>query len=140
MVAKNSKSDESFLRFGKESDPFYAELNRRVFDGKLDSIHLFMMAMTYGSAKGRRSQGFTRAANGPRTAVRSEHKAMMSAVQLMELGETADLLNNDERDLIAEEYAEGGIRLLKEQLDATDAQRFLHWLLLEIKEARSKIS
>lgn len=138
MATKTLRRDESFLRFGKETDPVYAELNRRVFDGKLDSIHLFMLAMTYGAMKGRRSQGFTRAPNGPRTAVRSEHKAMMSAVQLMELGDNADLLNHEERDLIAEEFAEGGIRLLKEKLDATDAQRFLHWLLIEIGDSRLK--
>lgn len=123
---------ETWLKFGKESEPIYSELNKRAFGNKLDSIHLFMLAMTYGYSKQRRVTDFARAANGPRTNIRAEHLAFMTAIQVATTGPEANILDHESRDKIAEEYAEGGILLLNEAIADPNIPSFTNWFILEV--------
>lgn len=126
---------ETWLKFGKESESFYAEINKKAFGNPgLDSVNLFMMAMSYGFAKGRRTEEFQRAQNGPRTALKGEHFALMTALQIATDGDSTDIMDLERRDRLAEEYAEGGIRLLFEKM-SDPTVNFSSWLALEVAES-----
>jgi hypothetical protein len=127
---------ETFLKLGRDSAQYYEELNARGFGGQLELTQLFMFAMTYGYRMGRRSTGFPRASTGPRTGLKPEHFAIMTAIHLSVEGLDADILNHEVRDQIAEEYAEGGIQLLHERMQDPLLPEFSIWLTGEVQTAQ----
>jgi|688.fasta_scaffold354793_2 hypothetical protein len=132
-----AKSD-TFLKFGKDTEAMYAEINDRAFAGKLESIHLFMLAVSFGFSSGRRERDFTRASTGPRTNIKEEHLAMLSSIH-MAVSDVSSLTDQAERDRVSEEFAQGGIRLLHEKLLDPNVS-FISWLVSEMRngaDARS---
>jgi hypothetical protein len=123
---------ETFLRFGKETESLYTVLNDRAFAGKLSNIQLFMLACSFGFGAGRRVTEFQRANNGPRTTIREEHLAFLNCVQVSVSGDADVLVDPAERDRLAEEFAEGGIRLLHEKLTDPTIPSFVNWLISEM--------
>lgn len=126
---------ETFLKFGKDTELFYAEINERGFGGKLDSIQLFMLAASFGFSSGRRERDFTRANNGPRTNIKDEHLAILSSIHVA-VGDVANLMDQSERDRVAEEYAQGGVKLLHEKLLDPNIN-FINWLVSEMRSSAS---
>ena len=120
----------TFLRFGRSSEQYYAELQKALF-GSLDNTQVLILAMSYGFKMGRRSEEFVRGNNGARTALKPEHFALMTAIQISTDGESVDVMDVARRDMLAEEYAEGGIQLLHAKL-ADPNVNFALWLVSEI--------
>ncbi|MFM1926606.1 MAG: hypothetical protein RLZ06_182 [Actinomycetota bacterium] len=128
---------ETFLRFGKETEAIYSTLNDRAFSGKLSNIQLFMLACSFGFGSGRRVTDFQRANNGPRTTIRDEHLAFLSCLLVSVTGNADSLMESSERDKLAEEFAEGGIRLLQEKLSDPTIPSFITWMISEMKDSIS---
>ncbi len=124
---------ETWLKFGKESEEKYAAVNDRGFGGKLSNIQLFMLAASFGFSSGRRVSEFSRSSTGPRTTIRDEHLAYLSCIHVSVTKDPSALLDSAERDRVAEEFAEGGIRLLHEKLLDPTVPSFVNWLISEIR-------
>lgn len=132
-----AKSD-TFLKFGKDSEQMYADVNDRGFSGKLTNIQIFMMAASIGYSKNRRVRDFTRASNGPRTTIREEHLAFLNCLHMSATKDVSKLVDLVERDKVAEEFAEGGIRVLHEKLHDPNVHSFVNWVIAEMRTSFSK--
>ena len=124
---------DTFLKFGKDTETFYADINDRGFGGKLDSIQLFMLAVSFGFSSGRREREFARANTGPRTNIKDEHLAILSSIHLA-VGDVTNLMDQSERDSVAEEFAQGGVKLLHEKLLDPNIN-FVNWLVSEMRSS-----
>jgi hypothetical protein len=110
------ESKKTILEFDKNSRESFELLARKLRDNDLNpaNVDLFVYAMTYGFLNGNKVDSVQRSGTGPRVQyLKPEHEILMYAIQFAETGSTESLLNQEERFDLAERYAEGGIRLLK---------------------------
>ena len=110
------KSSKTLLEFSKPSLSNYDRL-REVMRGSdkatPTNLELFMFAMAFGFKSGNRVEEIVKSGTGPRVEYLSQdNEALMAAVQLATTIDTETLMDLDKRYTIAEQYAEGGIRLL----------------------------
>lgn len=115
------KSSKTLLEFSKPSLANYDRL-REVMRGSdkatPTNLELFMFAMAFGFKSGNRVEEIVKSGTGPRVEYLSQdNEALMAAVQLATTNDTDTLMDLDKRYTIAEQYAEGGIRLLSVELD-----------------------
>lgn len=115
------KSKKTLLEFDKSSVTTFDLLKASLRGGDKPSptnTELFMIAVMYGFANGNKVDDVRRSGTGPRVEyLTPEEDALLGAVQLADTGDAASLSNFDLRYEIAEKYAEGGIRLLKAELE-----------------------
>jgi hypothetical protein len=113
-------SKKTFLDFDKSSKEFYDLLGKKfVGIGKAPAnVDLFVFAMAYGFLNGNKVDVTQKSGTGVRIEyIKPEHELLMSVIQFAETGSTESLLDQEHRFEIAEKYAEGGIRLLKNLAD-----------------------
>ena len=114
------KSTRTFLEFDKKSLPTYEllkETMRGADKASPSNLEVFLFAMAFGFRAGNRVKDIKKSGTGVRVEYfRPEHEVLMAAVQLATTGESQDLGDLDARYSIAEEFAEGGIRLLAQEL------------------------
>ena len=114
------ESKKTFLDFDKNSKESYDLLAKKFAGtGKAPAnVDLFIFAMTYGFVNGNKVDSIVKSGTGVRIEyIKPEHELLMTAIQFAETGKVESLLNQEERFEIAELYAEGGIRLLKNAAD-----------------------
>ncbi len=114
------ESKKTFLDFDKNSKDTYDLLGKKFADGGKApaNVDLFVFAMTYGYINQNRVDTIVKSGTGVRVEyIKPEHELLMTAIQFSETGSMESLLNQEERFEIAERYAEGGIRLLKNAID-----------------------
>ena len=114
------ESKKTFLDFDKSSKEFYDILGKKFAGiGKAPAnVDLFVFAMAYGFLNGNKVDVTQKSGTGVRIEyIKPEHELLMSVIQYAETGSTESLLNKEQRFEIAEKYAEGGIRLLKNAAD-----------------------
>lgn len=105
----------TLLAFGEDSLDTYKRLGKAL---GITNRSLFLIAMAWGSGSGLWSEDFKRSNTGPRLEyLKPEDDALMAAVQLAHTGSVESLQDIEQRHTLAEQYAEAGIRLLKEMLD-----------------------
>lgn len=113
-------SKKTFLDFDKNSKEFYNILGKK-FAGKGKApanVDLFVFAMAYGFLNGNKVDVSQKSGTGVRVEyIKPEHELLMFVIQFAETKSTESLLNQEQRFEIAEKYAEGGIRLLKNAAD-----------------------
>ncbi|CAB4979960.1 MAG: hypothetical protein F2927_03550 [Actinobacteria bacterium] len=110
-------SKKTFLDFDKNSKDIYDLLGKKFAGiGKAPAnVDLFVFAMAYGFHNGNKVDAIQKSGTGVRVEyIKPEHELLMSAIQFAETGSAESLLDQEQRFLIAERYAEGGIRLLKD--------------------------
>lgn len=111
------ESKKTFLDFDKNSKEFYELLGKKFAGiGKAPAnVDLFVFAMSYGFLNGNKMDVTQKSGTGVRIEyIKPEHELLMSAIQFAETGSAESLLDQEQRFEIAEKYAEGGIRLLKD--------------------------
>ena len=109
-------SKKTILEFDKNSRETYELLGKKLKENELNptNVDLFIYAMTYGFLNGNKVDSVQRSGTGPRVQyLKPEHEILMYAIQFFETGSIESLLNQEQRFELAERYAEGGIRLLK---------------------------
>ena len=109
-------SKKTILEFDKNSRESFELLGKKLKDNDLNpaNVDLFIYAMAFGFINGNKVDSVQRSGTGPRVQyLKPEHEILMYAIQFAETGSTESLLNQEERFDLAERYAEGGIRLLK---------------------------
>jgi hypothetical protein len=113
-------SKKTFLDFDKNSKESY-ELLAKKFAGigkAPTNVDLFIFAMAFGFLNGNKVDSIMKSGTGVRVEyLKKNHEILMSAIQLADTGSVESLLNQEERFELAERYAEGGIRLLKDAAD-----------------------
>lgn len=110
-------SKKTFLDFDKNSKDTYDMLGKKFAGiGKAPTnVDLFVFAMAYGFMNGNKVETIQKSGTGVRIEyIKKHHEILMSAIQLAETGSAESLLDQEQRFEIAEKYAEGGIRLLKD--------------------------
>jgi hypothetical protein len=114
------KSQKTLLEFNQGSIADFDKLKdalRGAEKATPSNAELFLFAMAFGFQAGNRAAISKGSGNGVRVEyLRPEHEVLMAAIQLSVTGSTASLPDLDERYSIAEEFAEGGIRLLSAEL------------------------
>ena len=113
-------SKKTFLDFDKNSKEFYDLLSKKFSGiGKAPAnVDLFVFAMAYGFLNGNKVDVNQKSGTGVRIEyIKPEHELLMSVIQFAETGSLESLLDQEQRFEIAEKYAEGGIRLLKNAVD-----------------------
>ena len=114
------ESKKTILEFDKNSRETFELLGKKLKDNELSpaNVDLFVFAMAFGFMNGNKVDSVQRSGTGPRVQyLKPEHEVLMYAIQFAETGSTESLLNQEERFDLAERYAEGGIRLLKNAFD-----------------------
>lgn len=114
------ESKKTFLDFDKNSKELYDQLGKKFAGiGKAPAnVDLFVFAMAYGFFNGNKVDVAQKSGTGVRIEyIKPEHELLMSVIQFAETGSTDSLLDQEQRFEIAEKYAEGGIRLLKNAAD-----------------------
>jgi hypothetical protein len=114
------ESKKTFLDFDKNSKEFYNVLGKKFAGiGKAPAnVDLFIFAMAHGFLNGNKVDVSQKSGTGVRVEyIKPEHELLMFVIQFAETGSTESLLNQEQRFEIAEKYAEGGIRLLKNAAD-----------------------
>jgi hypothetical protein len=109
-------SKKTILEFDKNSRESFELLGKKLKDNDQNpaNVDLFVYAMAFGFLNGNKVDSVQRSGTGPRVQyLKPEHEILMYAIQYAETGSTESLLNQEERFDLAERYAEGGIRLLK---------------------------
>lgn len=110
-------SKKTFLEFDKNSKETYELISKKFAGaGKAPTnLDLFIFAMCYGFRNGNKVDSIQKSGTGVRVEyLKPADELLMSAIQFAESGKTESLLDQEERYEIAEKYAEGGIRLLKD--------------------------
>jgi hypothetical protein len=106
------KAARPTLAFGKESLEKYKEVNRKLFDEQLSNKDLFFIAVGFGVHFAQRIQKFERASTGPRTELTDEDLYLLQAVAFEESDQEEELPDEQNRNEIAVQFAEGGIRII----------------------------
>ena len=110
-------SRKTFLEFDKNSKETYELISKKFAGaGKAPTnLDLFIFAMCYGFRNGNKVDSIQKSGTGVRVEyLKPADELLMAAIQFAESGKTENLLDQEERYEIAEKYAEGGIRLLKD--------------------------
>ncbi|MEN9751828.1 MAG: hypothetical protein RLZZ600_875 [Actinomycetota bacterium] len=115
------KSTKTYIEFSKDSIQHFDALKERMRGADKASpsnVEVLLFAMAFGFRAGNRVAEITKSGTGVRVEyLRPEHEALLAAVQLATTKSNESLVDLDERYSIAEQYAEGGIRLLALELD-----------------------
>jgi hypothetical protein len=106
----------TYLAFGEKHLDDYKKLGESL--GKPTNKDQFMLAMSWGFRNGTRVEDFRRSGNGARIDyLKEEDLALIAAVHLATSGDPNALSSVDDGFTIAEQYAEGGILLLRKMMD-----------------------
>lgn len=114
------ESKKTFLDFDKSSKDSFDLLGKKLASsGKSPAnVDLFVFAMTFGFLNKNKVENIVKSGTGVRLEyIKPEHELLMTAIQFAETGSVESLLNQEERFEIAEKYAEGGIRLLRNAIE-----------------------
>lgn len=126
----------TFLQFGKDSVDTYKQLGENL--GGLSNKELFLIAMAWGFRNGIRAEKVVKSGTGVRLEYLTDSdQAIIAAVQLSTSGNADALLDIDARYDMAEEFAEGGIRLLKSEMEKQGD--FARMFSAEVKSAADEI-
>ena len=106
------KAARPTLAFGKESVEKYKEVNRKLFNEQLSNKELFFMAVGFGVQFAARVKKFERSSTGARTELTDDDLYLLQAVAFDESENDAELPDDQLRNEIAIQYAEGGIRII----------------------------
>ena len=131
-------SENTFLRFGAETNEKYQHLRTTVFDGASNS-QVFMLAMAYAFHAGIKDPpAFQKSNNGPRTELSETDFFQLKLLQLAVSGDAMSLSDTDARYELAMRYAEAGITLLSDRLEglsAREARKEVLAIMLEVSES-----
>lgn len=108
------KAARPTLAFGKDSVEKYKEVNRKLFNEQLSNKELFFIAVGFGVQFASRVKKFERSATGPRTELTDDDLYLLQAVAFDETEDGETLPDEQTRNEIAIQYAEGGIRIIHE--------------------------
>jgi len=110
-------TSKTILEFDKSAVDTYKELGE-LLGGGLTNKTLFMIAMTWGFANGARAEKIVGSNNGPRLDyLKDPDHAILAAMQLAEGKDPDRLLDLNERYAMAEQYAHGGILLIRTMME-----------------------
>ena len=129
------ESKKTFLDFDKNSKESYDLFGKKfAMGGKSPAnVDLFVFAMAYGFINGNKVENIMKSGTGVRIEyIKPEHELLMMAIQFSETGSSENLLNQEERFELAEKYAEGGIRLIKNAMEQPGD--FVQGLTAQIQE------
>ncbi|NTU70972.1 MAG: hypothetical protein HGB10_04010 [Coriobacteriia bacterium] len=106
----------TILQFSKDSVDTYKQLGESL--GGLTNLEVFLIAMAWGFRNGIRAEKVVKSNTGPRLEYfKDSDMAIVAAVQLATTDDPDSLLDLDARYDMAEQFAEGGIRLLKSEME-----------------------
>lgn len=127
------------LSCGKADKEIYDTLKKEAVFKGLDLIHIFMMALSIGYKEKRRVPLNTKEGLILLYHIPEQYKNIMKAIAIKEMeGDLKVMLSAGEIYSIAEEYATGGIRILKQKIlggEFGSYSRRLEAELLEIYKA-----
>lgn len=123
------------LSFGKESVEKYKEVNRKLFDGQLTNRDLFFIALAFGVHFSQRVQNFERASTGPRTELTDDDLNLLLAIAFEESESKTELPDEQTRNEVAIQFAEGGIRLIHEIVSDKTSEHARAAFLREFQKA-----
>lgn len=106
------KGGRPTLAFGKESLEKYKEVNRKLFKDQLSNKELLFIAVGFGVHFAARIQKFERASTGARTELTDDDLYLLQAIAFDESDHHEFLPDEQTRNEIAVQYAEGGIRII----------------------------
>jgi len=106
------KASRPTLALGQESLEKYKEVNRKLFKDQLTNKDLFFLAVGFGVHFNARVEKFEKSNTGPRTELTDDDLYLLLAVAFDEADEDEMLPDEQKRNEVAVQYAEGGIRLI----------------------------
>lgn len=126
----------TFLQFGKDSVDTYKLLGEQL--GGLSNKEVFLIAMAWGFRNGIQADRVVKSGTGVRLEyLGAADQAVIAAVQLATTNDPDSLLDIESRYDLAEEFAEGGIRLLKSEMEKQGD--FARMFSAEIKSAAAEV-
>lgn len=115
-----AKTTRTFLEFDNASRDLYAQLAKSLSGPTGESLKnkdVFFIAMAWGHQYGVKAKSIKKSGTGVRVEyLKDEDRALITAIHLAECGNLDELLDEDKGFELAELYAEGGIRLLAEEM------------------------
>lgn len=126
------KSKRTVVAVAESSLETFSELREKL--GGLTNLEAFLIAMAWGFRHGQREENFKRSNNGPRIEYINKDQtalALLAAVHYATVHDIDSFLDHEQRLDIAEQYAQGGLLLLRQQLDAPGS--FSRWFAGEIR-------
>jgi len=106
----------TLLAFGEKNLDAYRKMGETL--GRITNRDQFLLAMSWGYRHGMRVEEFKRSNTGPRLEyLKPEDNALMAAIQLAVAGDAEALKDIEQRHMLAEQYAEGGILLLQQMME-----------------------
>lgn len=113
-------STRTFLEFNVESRPLFEQLAESLSGPAAPALKnkdVFFIALSWGFYNGNKASKIKKSGTGVRVEyLDQEDIALIRAIHRSAAGDVEDLLNPDAGFEIAELYAEGGIRLLAEEM------------------------
>jgi len=137
-----SKATRTILEFDKESQETFKELRRTLIGekGELSNKEAFLIAMAWGAHHGMKADSITKSGSGVRVEYLSEtDNILLAAAHYTGSPQAEGLIDINAIHTSAELYAEGGIRLLAEEMNKPGdfAERF-RAQIFELIEASSE--
>ena len=117
-MKKDSK--KTIIEFDKNSKSTYDKFSEYFSEtGKSPTnLELFIFAMCFGFQNGNKVDAITKSGTGVRLEyLKPADELLMGAIQFADTKDETSLLDQEQRYELAERYAEGGIRLLKNMMD-----------------------
>ncbi len=134
-----SKATRTLLHFDKDSQEAYEELKKVLTGekGALSNKEAFLLAMAWGAHHGTKPDSITRSNNGVRVEYLTESdNVLLAAAHYMGVPQPEGLVDINAIHASAELFAEGGIRLLAEEMKKPgDFSERLRALVFELVEA-----
>ena len=128
------ESKKTILEFDESSVETFKALQKALkpISGQEPSNReVFLLAMAYGYKHGALGDQVKRSGTGPRVQyIHAEDQALMAAIQLGHDSSTENIADLDKRYQLAEQYAQGGILLLRESI--LDAVKYGNELAAEV--------
>jgi hypothetical protein len=132
-------SKRSYLAFGEKYQDAYSQLGKAL--NGATNAQAFMLALSWGYRMETKAEDFKRSNNGARIEyLKDEDLAIIAAIHAAQAGDPDAVLAPDAMFDTAEQYAEGGIRMLGRMMDepgdfalaiASEIRRQLDQLLTE---------
>lgn len=114
------KTTRTFLEFDNSSRDLFAQLAKSLAGPTGESLKnkdVFFIAMAWGHHNGIKAKSIKKSGTGVRVEyLKDEDRALITAIHLAECADLDELLEEDKGFELAELYAEGGIRLLAEEM------------------------
>lgn len=115
-----AKTSRTFLEFDASSRELFAQLAKSLAGPSGETLKnkdVFFIAMAWGHQHGVKAKSIKKSGTGVRIEyLKDEDRALIAAIHLAECGNLDELLEEDKGFELAELFAEGGIRLLAEEM------------------------